>query len=103
MDNNKSTRSGRNGSLLQLGILLNLSITLISVGFLAYKVHVLEQKVVHLESVSPFDHPRHVTEEDLTAPSRRRRSVAACQECREECVKLLGVDSSQKVILYSTD
>ena len=83
---------------LHVAVLLNIIVTFVSVGFLAYRVHTLEGRVFQFEHVR--HHLAHAKPHEAARLQRDRRSAessnaSACKDCRDACVKFFGSGSSQ--------
>ena len=94
----------RYNSLLAFAVFFNTLLTLSSIGFMVYKVRVLEEQVFQLQtkpSVTLEAETRDNGGEDLTHRVKRSsQSVGeanSCVSCHNACVKLFGLGSSAKV------
>lgn len=94
----------RCNSLLAIGLLVNLILTLASVGVVIYKVRVLEEQVFQLQSRPPVTlHAETIDSGDYETSHRMKRSSdsvsgsQSCVSCHNSCVKLFGLGTSAKV------
>ena len=89
----------RCNSLLAFAVFVNIILTLSSVGFMIYKVRVLEERVFELQVEST----RGENKEDVDIiKNRQKRSSESfgskhCISCHNACVKLFGLGTKAKV------
>ena len=93
----------RFNSLLAFAVFVNLVLTLTSIGFMVYKVRVLEEQLFHLQTNSSVTSQTETTNNeggDLTK-RRLKRSKSlkeqSCISCHNACVKLFGLGAAAKV------
>lgn len=95
----------RCNSLLAFAVFVNIILTLSSVGFMIYKVRVLEERVFELQSRSTqtLHDETGENEEDVDIiKNRQKRSSESfgskhCISCHNACVKLFGLGTKAKV------
>ena len=94
----------RSNGLLAMGLLVNLILTLASVGVVIYKVRVLEEQVFQLQSRPPVTlQAETIDSGDYDTSNRMKRSSESvsgsksCVSCHNACVKLFGLGTSAKV------
>lgn len=96
----------RCNSLLAFAVFVNIILTLTSIGFMVYKVRVLEEKVSQLQSqslVSSLTETREHEGKDLTHRRLKRSKFLreqSCVSCHNACVKLFGLGAAAKVSVY---
>ncbi|CAH3123360.1 unnamed protein product [Porites lobata] len=93
----------RSNGLLAMGLLVNLILTLASVGVVIYKVRVLEEQVFQLQSRQPVTlQAETIDSGDYETSNRMKRSSESvsgsksCVSCHNACVKLFGLGTSAK-------
>ena len=91
-------------SLLAFAVFVNIILTLTSVGFVVYKVRVLEEQVYQLQTKSSVATQTEINGNgDDELPHRRKRSsdslgeAKRCVSCHNACVTLFGLGASAKV------
>lgn len=97
-------RKSRTGGFLVFAVLVNFALSFVIVGFVVYKVKVLEQEIVHLQTKfsekEQFEY-RGGDSGDFIQRSKRsskdRGESKACMSCHSACVKLFGLGSDAKV------
>ena len=96
----------RGNILLTVAVIVNIVFSLVSVGFLIYKVRVLEEQVFQLQSDS--SKTRYIeSRENEDVTNRGKRSVESlgksksCTSCHSACVQLFGLGASAKVGLHN--
>ena len=95
----------RCNSLLTFAVFVNIILTLSSVGFMIYKVRVLEERVFELQfkSAQTLHAETGENEEDVDIiKNRQKRSSESfgskhCISCHNACVKLFGLGTKAKV------
>ena len=94
----------RCNSLLAFAVLANIIFTVTFVGFVNYKVRVLEEQVFQLQSRSSVNLQKKTTDngnDELTHRVKRSSdslgSSKSCVSCHNACVKLFGLGASAKV------
>lgn len=95
----------RCSSLLAFAVFVNIILTLSSVGFMVYKVRLLEEQVFELQSKSTQTLQAETREnkEDVDIiTNRQKRSSESlgskrCISCHNACVKLFGLGTKAKV------
>ena len=89
---------------LGIALVVNVVFTTLIVGFMIYKVHSLNNKVVQLQNdLQSFSGARSSPSESPTSMIRRKRSntikeTTSCKSCHRACVQLFGLGSAAKVI-----
>ncbi|KXJ08532.1 Collagen alpha-1(XVII) chain, partial [Exaiptasia diaphana] len=73
--------------ILQLGVLLNLALTILSVGYLTYRVHTLDERIVRCEQITKTESDDDVHKNRLprAANNVSRDATSACTKCRDLC------------------
>lgn len=95
----------RCNSLLAFAVFVNIILTLSSVGFMIYKVRLLEKRVFELQfkSTQTLHAETGENEEDVDIiKNRQKRSSESfgskhCISCHNACVKLFGLGTKAKV------
>ena len=93
-------------SLLAFAVFVNLVLTLTSIGFLVYKVRVLEEQVFQLRTKSSVTLRPETRESEGSnlAHQRLKRSKSfgeqTCVSCHNACVKLFGLGAAAKVSVH---
>ena len=93
----------RCNSLLAFAVLANIIFTVTLVGFVNYKVRVLEKQVFQLQSRSSVNLQNKTTDNGNELTHRVKRSSdslgasKSCVSCHNACVKLFGLGASAKV------
>ena len=85
--------------ILQLGVLLNLALTILSVGYLTYRVHTLDERIVRCEQIKKTESDADVHKNRLprAANNGSRDPTSACTKCRDLCLEIFSSGSSKKV------
>ena len=98
-------KTSRGNGFLTFAVLVNILFSAVSIGFLIYKVRVLEEHVLQLQKGQRY-HTEAIRENeraDLT--HRNKRAVESfgtsksCSSCHNACVHLFGLGASAKVLL----
>ena len=95
----------RCNSLLSFAVFVNIILTLSSVGFMVYKVTLLEEQVFELQSKSTQTLQAETRENkedgDIIRNRQKRLSESFgskhCISCHNACVKLFGLGTKAKV------
>ena len=93
----------RCNSLLAFAVFVNLVLTLTSIGFMVYKVRVLEEQLFQLQTNSSVTSQTETMDNDdgdLTHQRlKRSKSLGdqSCVSCHRACVKLFGLGEAAKV------
>lgn len=95
----------RCNSLLAFAVFVNIILTLSSVGFMIYKVRVLEERVFELQfkSTQTLHDETGENEKDVDIISNRQKRSSEsfgskhCISCHNACVKLFGLGTKAKV------
>ena len=94
----------RGNTFLTVAVIVNIFFSLVSIGYLIYKVRVLEEHVFQCKSDSLREYqPESGEYRDETY--RGKRSVGSlgrsksCSSCHNACVQLFGLGASAKVDL----
>ena len=100
----------RFNSLLAFTVFLNLILTLTSIGFMVYKVRVLEEQVFQLQDLLSRSSANIQTDTKengaVDVTNRQKRSSKSygesksCARCHNACVNLFGLGASAKVRTY---
>ncbi|XP_028512556.1 uncharacterized protein LOC110231383 isoform X2 [Exaiptasia diaphana] len=93
-----SGKSKTNG-ILQLGVLLNLALTILSVGYLTYRVHTLDERIVRCEQIKKTESDADVYKNRFprAANNGSRDPTSACTKCRDLCTQIFSSGSSKKI------
>ncbi|XP_020898827.1 hemicentin-2-like [Exaiptasia diaphana] len=85
--------------ILQLGVLLNLALTILSVGYLTYRVHTLDERIVRCEQIKKTESDVDVYKNRLprAANNGSRDPTSACTKCRDLCMQIFSSRSSKKL------
>ena len=94
----------RGNIFLTVAVIVNILLSLVSIGCLIYKVRVLEEQVSQLQSDSLREYqPESGEYRDETYRSKRSvKSLGrskSCTSCHNACVQLFGLGTSAKVSL----
>ncbi|XP_031570032.1 uncharacterized protein LOC116304430 [Actinia tenebrosa] len=99
----ESNGKSKTHCMLQLGFLLNLTITLLAVGYLTYKVHTLDERIVRLEQRKPvktFNHDEaHKSRKPRALNDSNGKFSGDCTTCRDICFQLFSQDPNSKKVL----
>ena len=94
----------RYNSLSAFAVFVNLILTLTSIGFMVYKVRVLEEQVFQLQSRPSVNVQTETKQnEAVDVTNRQKRSSESfgeskrCARCHNACVNLFGLGASAKV------
>ena len=99
------TVKARSNTVLTVAVIVNILFCLVSIGCLIYKVRVLEEQVILLQSDSSKVYQPE-TRDNEDEIYRSKRSVGSlgrsksCSSCHDACVQLFGLGASAKVRAY---
>lgn len=84
---------------IQLGLLLNLTLTLLSVGYLTYKVHILEERIERADYVKKTDDKfdMHKLRRPRSVQNGSKNPTAVCTKCRDMCTEMFPIGLSKMV------
>lgn len=100
----EAVKKSRGNSFWTIAVILNILFSVISVGFLIYKVHVLEGEVFQLRS-DLKNQAKARESEDADLMNRNKRAAKyygdskPCTSCHNACVQLFGLGASAKVFI----
>ena len=93
----------RGNSFWTVAVIVNILFSVVSVGFLIYKVQVLEGEVFQLRSDLKYEAEARESEQaDLMNRNKRaaeyHKESKTCNSCHNACVQLFGLGVSAKVL-----
>ena len=102
-------QKSRGNRLLVFALLINLVLTITSVGTVIYKLQILENQVLQLQSrpsvVLQTETSNNGDDEERELTQRRKREyesfgeAKSCISCHNACMQLFGLGASAKVCL----
>lgn len=96
-------KTSRGNGFLTFAVLVNILFSAVSIGFLIYKVRVLEEHVLQLQKGQRYHTEAIIENERADLTHRNKRAVESygtsksCSSCHNACVHLFGLGASAKV------